>query len=28
MSRHECKYSIPLGTCYLCMSPNGREYLS
>jgi hypothetical protein len=27
MSRRDCKYSVPLGTSYLCMSPNGREYL-
>jgi len=27
VSRHDCKYSVPLGTSYLCMSPYGRKYL-
>jgi hypothetical protein len=27
VSRHDCKYSVPLGTSYLCMSPNSHEYL-
>jgi hypothetical protein len=27
VSRHDCKYSGPLGTSYLCMSPNSRDYL-
>lgn len=25
--RHDCKYAVPLGTSYLCMSPNSHEYL-
>jgi hypothetical protein len=27
MSQHDCKYSVPLGTSYLCMSPHSREFL-
>jgi hypothetical protein len=27
VSQHDCKYSIPMGTRYLCVSPHSREYL-
>lgn len=27
VSQHDCKYSVPMGTRYLCMSPHSREYL-
>ena len=27
VSQHDCKYSVPLGTSYLCMSPNSQKYL-